>query len=87
MPAQPRNRTNYFKLFLANGTILPDGIEADVAASRQSAANRTGAFQMAAFSRKPLRRAPYFTFSAGEIRQRKLLAHGNVLVRLGENNA
>jgi len=31
-----------------------------VAASRQSAANRTGAFQMAAFCRKPLRRAKRF---------------------------
>ena len=80
MSVQAGNRTNYFQLFLANGTILPDGIEADVAASRlsrrlvtaklcedgsgskaeQSAANRTGAFQMAVFSRKPRRRAKLF---------------------------
>jgi hypothetical protein len=37
------SRTNYFEL-----------VSAGVAASRQSAANRTGAFQMAAFCRKPL---------------------------------
>jgi len=36
------------------------GIEPGVAAARQSAANRTGVFQMAAFSRKPLRRAKLF---------------------------
>src|ERR1019366_5558410 len=36
MSVQAGNRTNYFRLFLANGTILPDGIEADVAASGQS---------------------------------------------------
>ena len=36
MSVQAGNRTNYFQLFLANGTILPDGIEADVAASRLS---------------------------------------------------
>ena len=59
------------------------GIEPGVAASRQSAANRTGAFQMAAFCRKPLRRAKPFPFSTGEILRRKLLVHGNVLMYLG----
>jgi hypothetical protein len=44
-----RKPDKLFELFLA-----------DVAATRQSAANRTEAFQMASFSRKPLRRAKRF---------------------------
>src|SRR5208282_6356235 len=42
-----------------------------VAAARQSAANLTGVFQMAAFSRKPLRRAKPFHFFNGRSQRAK----------------
>jgi len=58
-------RTNFFELFLAG-----------VAASRQSAAKQTGAFQMAAFCQKPLHRAKIFYLSTTSIANGSRLGTG-----------